>query len=103
MPQLFDEIETRESEIAMKTQYLVSDSNPDGLRLEDMLRAIRNDILIRCADMMSNERAEAEHVMGNSMKILPLLSDAIQLAADSSDILSRSFGEDHAAKGQTPD
>ncbi len=86
----------------MKTQYLVSDSNPDGLRLEDMLRAVRNDILIRCSAIKSDGRTEAEHVMTNNMQILPLLSDAIQLAEDSTDILSRSFGEEHAAKGQTP-
>lgn len=87
----------------MKTQYLISDNNPDGQRLEDMLRAVRNDILIRCSEAMSNGRAEAEHVMSNNMQILPLLSNAIQLAEDSTDILSRSFGKDHAAKGQTPD
>ncbi|MBC8241868.1 MAG: histidine kinase [Alphaproteobacteria bacterium] len=89
-------------ETTMKTQYLVSDSNPDGLRLEDMLRAIRNDILARCSGTIANERTEAEHVMANNMQILPLLSDAIQLAEDSTEVLSRSFGEDHAAKGRTP-
>jgi len=87
----------------MKTQYLVSDSNPEGLRLEEMLRAIRNDILLRCEGAMSNGRPEAEYVMNNNMHILPLLSEAIQLAEDSTDILSRSFGEDHAAKGLTPE
>jgi len=85
----------------MKTRYLVSDSNPDGTRLEDMLRAVRNDILTRCSTMMSDGGAEAEHVMANNMQILPLLSDAILLAEDSTETLSRSFGEENAAKGQT--
>lgn len=85
----------------MSTQYLVSDTNPDGQRLEDILRAIRNDVLVRCNSMMADGRPAAEHVMANNMQILPLLTEAIQLAEDSTDVLGRSFGEDNAAKGQT--
>lgn len=85
----------------MSTQYLVSDSNPDGQRLEDILRAVRNDVLVRCSGMMTDGRPAAEHVMANNMQILPLLTEAIHLAEDSSEVLSRSFGEDNAAKGQT--
>lgn len=87
----------------MKTKYLVSDSNPDGMRLEDMLLAIRNDILLRCTGMMTDDRGEAEHVMANNMHILHLLADAIELAEDSTEVLSRVYGEDHAAKGILPD
>lgn len=86
----------------MKTEYLISDSNTDGRMLEDILRAIRDDILIRCSSMTGNGEDVAEHVIENNMRILPLLSDAIRLAEDSSAVLRRSFGEDNAAKGTPP-
>ncbi len=84
------------------TKLLVSDDNPDGAKLEDILRLVRNDILLRCSNMMSNGSDEAEHVITNNMQILPLLSEAILLAEDSSEILSRLYGEAHAAKGEPP-
>jgi len=83
----------------VKTRFLISDSTPEGVRLEEMLRAVRNDILIRCSAMMDDGREAAEQVMANNMQILPLLSEAIHLAEDSTEILSRSFGEESAAKG----
>ncbi len=84
------------------TEILVSDTNPNGLPLEDALRAIRNDILTRCTRIRDDGREQAEHVLANNMHILPLLSDAIELAEDSTAVLSQAFGSEDACKGQIP-
>jgi len=74
------------------THFLVSETNPDGSRLEDILRVIRNDILIRCTKITEDTRPEAQSVLHNNVKILDLVSRAIVLAEDSSQILDKSFG-----------
>jgi hypothetical protein len=84
------------------TKILKSDTNPTGLRLEDALRTIRNDILTRCLNMSDDGRKQAEHVLANNMQILPMLSDAIGLAEDSTMVLGQAFGTDDAEKGQLP-
>ncbi len=84
------------------TRFLISKENPDGYKLEDILRAIRPDILTRCTKIMDDHRSEASHVLDNNMKILNLLSDAIHLAEDSTDTLDRAFGPSAAAEGGPP-
>lgn len=74
------------------TKFLVSDENTEGFRLEDILIAIRMDILSRSLKIASDGRPEAAHVMNNNMKILTLLSDAINLADDSTRTLDKAFG-----------
>ena len=74
------------------THFLVSDTNPDGSKLEDILRVIRNDILIRCTKISDDTRNEAQQVLHNNVKILDLITDAILLAEDSSRVLNKSFG-----------
>ena len=76
------------------THFLVSDTNPDGSRLEDILRVIRNDILIRCTKISDDSRPEAQGVLNNNIKILDLLSQSIALAENSTQLLDRSFGPD---------
>ena len=58
------------------TRYLISKENPEGHKPEDLLRALRKDILTRCTKIVDDQRAEANHVLDNTMKILNLLSDA---------------------------
>lgn len=82
------------------THFLVSDTNPDGSKLEDILRVIRNDILIRCTKIGDDTRTEAQHVLNNNVKILDLISQAISLADDSSHVLNKSFGA--GVKGGPP-
>ena len=41
------------------TRFLVSDENPAGLRLEDILHAIRMDVITRCTKIM-NDAARLE-------------------------------------------
>ncbi len=74
------------------SHFLVSDTNPDGSRLEDILRVIRNDIMIRCTKISDDTRTEAQHVLNNNVKILDLVSQAIILAENSSQVLNESFG-----------
>jgi hypothetical protein len=84
------------------THFLRSDKNPDGHKLEDLLMQLRADILHRCDLIKSDMRPEALHVMNNNMKILILVSDALNLALDSTRILDRSFGPSQAAQGGPP-
>ena len=73
------------------THFLVSDTNPDGSKLEEILRIIRNDILIRCTKISKDERPEAQQVLQNNIKILDYISQSIALAEDSTHILDKAF------------
>ncbi len=84
------------------TRFLLSTENPEGHKLEDILKAIRRDILTRCTKIVDDQRTEASHVLDNNMKILNLLSDAIHLAEDSTATLDKAFGPSDAAKGGPP-
>ena len=74
------------------TNFLVTDENPEGYKLEDILTAIRNDIVLRASRIMEDRRPEATTVMDNNIKILGFLSESIELAQNSSEILDKSFG-----------
>ncbi len=84
------------------THFLASDENPDGFRLEDILATIRKDVLSHSLKIAEDDRTEALHVMGNNMKILNLLSDAITLAQDSTATLDKAFGKNTSDGGATP-
>lgn len=82
------------------THFLISDTNPEGSRLEDILRVIRNDVLVRCTKISEDARPEAQHVLDNNIKVLDVLGQAINLAEDSSRVLDKAFGP--GAKGGPP-
>ena len=84
------------------TRFLASETNPGGFKLEEILRAIRKDILMRALKVVDDPSNEAQHVVNNNMKILELLSEAILLAEDSSRTLDHGFGPSHAADGGPP-
>ncbi|MBT5938637.1 MAG: histidine kinase [Rhodospirillaceae bacterium] len=84
------------------TKFLISDDNSDGYKLEDILMAVRKDMLARCGKVVDDHRAEALHVMKNNMKILGMLSEAITLATDSTNVLNRAFGPSKSADGGEP-
>lgn len=84
------------------TRYLVSEENPSGHRLEDILHAIRTDVITRCTLIMNDSKDEARHVLDNNMKILNLLSEAIAHAQDSTHVLDKAFGPSTAAQGGSP-
>ena len=74
------------------THFLVSDTNPDGSKLEEILRVLRNDILIRCTKISQDDRPEAQLVLQNNIKVLDYISQSIALAEDSTHILDKAFG-----------
>ena len=69
------------------TQFLKTDENPDGFMLEDILSAIRKDIMKRATKIVDDDRVEARAVLENNIQILGLLSECINLAEDSSQVL----------------
>ena len=74
------------------THFLVTDENPSGYKLEDILTLIRNDVVTRAGKIMVDKRSEAQHVMRNNMRILGLLTECIDLAQDSTEVIKRAFG-----------
>ena len=74
------------------SRFLVTDDNPDGYKLEEILSAIRNEIMIRATKIMDDKRPEAQTVLNNNITILGLLAQSIALAEDSSRVLDKSFG-----------
>ena len=82
------------------THFLVSETNPEGSKLEDILRVLRSDIFHRCTKITDDLRPEAKQVIKNNVKILDLISQAIELAEDSSQILDKAFGP--GGKGGPP-
>jgi hypothetical protein len=81
------------------TRFLVSDENPTGYKLEDILTVIRADILKRCNKIALDDRAEAQHVLANNMEVLQHVTKAIELAKDSTRTLDKAFGPSQAPKG----
>ena len=74
------------------THFLVTEDNPDGHKLEDVLMLIRKDVLTRALKIADDRRPEALHVIRNSTEILNLISQAIALAEDSTRVLDKAFG-----------
>ena len=74
------------------THFLLSEENPDGFKLEDILRTLRKDVLIRCTKIADDSTDAAHRVIDNNMKILNLLTEAISVAEDSTMTLDKAFG-----------
>lgn len=45
------------------SHFLVTDDNPKGYKLEDILMLIRNDVLTRALKISDDKRPEAQHVV----------------------------------------
>ena len=84
------------------TRFLVSEENPQGSKLEDILRILRKDILDRCTKITDDLRPEAQHVLNNNIKVLEHRTEAIRLADDSSHVLDKAFGPSQATRGGPP-
>lgn len=84
------------------TRFLVSDTNPNGSRLEDILTAIRRDVIVRCGKIVDDPQPEARQVLDNNMRVLGLLSEAIAIAEGSTRILDQAFGRSKADAGGRP-
>ncbi len=78
------------------TNFLISDDNPQGYKLEDILTSIRNDILFRATKIMEDRRPEAVAVLNNNIKILEHMAECIALAERNTNLLDKSFGPPQA-------
>ncbi len=80
------------------TQFLATDDNPEGHRLEDVLAMVRGDLVKRAALIVDDARPEARKVLANDVKIMAMLSESIALAEESSSVLTKAFGPSRAGK-----
>ncbi|MGF1609836.1 MAG: hypothetical protein ACFCUQ_10600 [Kiloniellales bacterium] len=74
------------------TKFLVTEENPTGYKLEEILAVIRKDIILRATRILDDDRAQARHVLENNIKILNMLTECIHLAEDSTKTLDHAFG-----------
>lgn len=81
-----------------KTTFLVTDENPNGWKIEDILVTIQNDMFRRTQKIVGDTRDEARTVLNNNIEILGLLSQCIDKAKESTQILNRSFGPHEEGK-----
>lgn len=77
----------------LMTHFLATDEKPDGYKLEDVLSLLRGDLIKRSTKIIDDARPEARHVLDNNIRILSLLSEAIDLAVDSTRTIEKSFGK----------
>ncbi len=80
------------------THYLATDENPDGYRLEDILSLIRQDIIKRVGKIAQDSKPEAQQVLKNNIKILGLITECIEIAIGSTELLNKSFGPSNRAE-----
>lgn len=70
------------------TKILSSETNPAGVRTEDILAQVRADLLVRMVAYGGDPRRETKIILDNDVLILGLLSEAIRLAEENTRILS---------------
>lgn len=80
------------------THFLISEDKTEGFKLEDILDLLRQDIIKRTQKIASDNRREARHVLKNNIRILSLVTEAMELAEDSTAVLDKSFGPSDPAK-----
>ncbi|MBT3399823.1 MAG: histidine kinase [Rhodospirillaceae bacterium] len=73
--------------------FLITDDNPEGYKLEDILTAIRNEVIQRATKITDDGRPEANMVVNNNIKILNHLAESITLAENSTSVLQKAFGD----------
>lgn len=74
------------------THFLANDQQPEGCKMEDLLKALRSDLVRRMGKIVDDDRPEAKHVFENDCKILAHLLASVALAEDSSRLLLKAFG-----------
>lgn len=80
------------------THFLATDENTKGYKLEDILTIIRQDMVKRMVKIVDDVKPEAQQVLKNNVKILGLISECIDTAKSSTDLLNRSFGPSSSAE-----
>lgn len=84
--------------ISDNTTFLVTEENPEGWKIEDILSTIQDDMFRRTQKIVGDHRDEAREVLNNNIEILGLLSQCIDKAKESTKTLDRSFGPHKAGK-----
>ncbi|MDE0811980.1 MAG: histidine kinase [Alphaproteobacteria bacterium] len=64
----------------------------------DILSLIRSDLIKRATKIVDDARPEALHLLNNNNRILSLLTEAVELAAESTKTLERSFSASTAGQ-----
>lgn len=80
------------------THFLMTDDNPEGYKLEDILALIRRDIILRATKIVDDPKPQAKQVLDNNIRILGLLGECIGIAESSTKTLDKEFGP--AVKGK---
>ncbi|NQV58032.1 MAG: histidine kinase [Alphaproteobacteria bacterium] len=80
------------------THFLVTDENPDGHRLEEILAMVRGDLIKRALLIIDDDRSEARKVLTNNVQIMAMLGECIALAEENTNILDKAFGPSRAGK-----
>lgn len=80
------------------THFLKTDEHPDGFRLEDILDLLRQDIIKRTQKIVADNRREARAVMKNNVLILGLITEAMEPAENSTQVLDKAFGPSDPAQ-----
>ncbi len=70
------------------TRFLVTEENPGGWKLENLLTVIQDDIVRRSAKIIDDHRPEARQVLHNNMEIMCLLTRCIEYALGSTKVLT---------------
>ncbi|MBM3586144.1 MAG: histidine kinase [Alphaproteobacteria bacterium] len=80
------------------TRFLATDDNPNGWKLEDILSTIQDDIVRRRNKIIDDHRDDARRLLHNNIEILRLLTECIDLARSSTNVLA-SLGPSRAPGG----
>lgn len=80
------------------THFLVTSEKPEGSKLEDVLSMIRQDMIKRMTKIAHDAKPEAQQVLKNNIKIMGLLTECIETAKSSTELLDKSFGPSNAAE-----
>ena len=78
------------------THFLSTDENPDGYKLEDILSSVRQDIIDRAGKIAGDTpppSPEVRRVLANNMQILQKQTECSDIAENSTQILTRPFGQ----------
>lgn len=71
------------------TQLLASPAHPDGWTLEDVLEALRGDMMRRSAHMVDDPRPEVRRLIANNVAIMEHLTHCLHRAQESARVLDK--------------
>ena len=72
--------------------FLTNELRPEGYSLEELLSAVRRELIVKATKIVDDERPQAQEVLENDIKIIGLLTESLHIAEASSKLLNRSFG-----------